>query len=167
MGKANKENNIVKKSNNILTNLAIYLHNNIQAVNNSKLFAGLMIITLNIVSKFANFKLSKTLESYFKFSFSRQILIFVIAWMGTRDIYTSLVITIFFVIITEYLFHEESSFFVMPETFKDYHITLLENENSHEKVSEDDIKKARSVLKKAKEQDLIKEDEEDYKSYSF
>jgi uncharacterized membrane protein len=56
----------------------------------------------------------------------------------------------------------------MPETFKDYHITMLENESSPEKVSEDDIKKARTILKKAKEQELIvDEDEEDYQSFSF
>ena len=69
-----------------------------------------MIITLNIVSKFANFKLSKSLEAYFKYTFSRQILVFAIAWMGTRDIYIALIIMILFVICTEYLFHEESHF---------------------------------------------------------
>jgi len=155
MGKSNKAQ---KQSKNILTQLLIYLHNNVQAVNNSKIFAGLMIITLNIVSKFANFKLSKTLESYFKFTFSRQILVFAIAWMGTRDIYIALIITIIFVIITEYLFHEESSFFILSEEFRDHHISLLENET--EKITDEDIQKAKNILKKAKEQQLIKEEEE-------
>jgi hypothetical protein len=157
MGKSNKAQ---KQSNNILTRLVIYLHNNIQAINNSKIFAGLMIITLNIVSKFANFKLSKTLESYFKFTFSRQILVFAIAWMGTRDIYIALIITIVFIIFTEYLFHEESNFFILSEEFRDHHISLLENENETEKVTYEEIQKAKNILKKAKEQNLIKEQEE-------
>jgi hypothetical protein len=157
--------NSKKQSKNILTQLLTYLHNNIQAINNSKIFAGLMIITLNIVSKFANFKLSKTLESYFKFTFSRQILVFVIAWMGTRDIYIALIITMFFVIITEYLFHEESHFFVLSEDFRDYHISLLENENSTEKVTEEEVKKAKIILEKAKEQNMIQDNE--FKSHSF
>ena len=111
-----------------------------------------MIITLNIVSKFANFKLSKTLESYFKYTFSRQILVFVIAWMGTRDIYIALVITLIFVILTEYLLHEESNYFILSNDFKDYHISLLDNETSGDKITEEDIKKAKDVLEKANNQ---------------
>lgn len=160
-----KTNNKQKQSKNTLTQLFSYLHNNIQAINNSKIFAGIMIITLNIVSKFANFKLSKTLEAYFKFTFSRQVLVFAIAWMGTRDIYVALLITIVFIILTDYLFHEDSHFFVLSEDFRDYHISLLENENSGEKVTEDDIKKAKLILEKAKQQNIIEENE--YQSHSF
>jgi len=152
------------KKQNTLTKLLLYLHNNIQAVNNSKIFAGLMIITLNIVSKFANFKLSKTLESYFKYTFSRQILVFAIAWMGTRDIYVAAFITLLYVIVTEYLFHEDSNMFVLSEDFRDKHISMLENDTG-EKVTEEDITKAKNVLKKAKEQKLIKDD--GYIGHSF
>lgn len=144
--------NVKKIKGNFLTQTVSYMHNQIQLLNSSKIFAGLMIITLNIVSKFANFKLSKTLESYFKYTFSRQILVFAIAWMGTRDIYIALIITFIFVICTEYLFHEDSQFFILPKDFKDYHISLLENENFTERVTEEDIKKAKEVLKRAEEQ---------------
>jgi hypothetical protein len=138
-----------------ISKLFSYLHDNIQAINNSKIFAGLMIITLNIVSKFANIRLSKTLEAYLKFTFSRQILVFAIAWMGTRDIYIAFFITVVFVILTEYLLHEDSMFFVLPEEFKDYHISLLENENSSDTVTEEDIRKAKEVLERAKRQKMI------------
>jgi hypothetical protein len=152
-----------KKSKNSFMEFFNFLHDNVQAINNSKIFAGLMIITLNIVSKFANFKLSKTLESYFKYTFSRQILVFAIAWMGTRDIYIALFITLVFIVLTEYLFHEESMFFILPEEFKDYHISLLENENnpndiSEEDITDEDIKKCQLILKKAKEKGLIKKE---------
>lgn len=136
-----------------LTQLLSYLHDNVQAINNSKIFAGLMIITLNIVSKFVTIKLSKTLEAYLKFTFSKQILIFTIAWMGTRDIYIALFITIVFVIATDHLLHEDSTFFIMTEEFKDYHIDLLENEDTNKDiVSEEDIQKAKMVLEKARKQ---------------
>jgi len=141
-----------KAKENSLTKLAMYMHNHIQTINNSKIFAGLMIITLNIVSKFANFKLSKTLESYFKYTFSRQILVFVIAWMGTRDIYIALIITVIFVILTEYLFHEESNYFILSDDFKDYHISLLDSETNGDNITEEDIKKAKDVLERAKNQ---------------
>ena len=47
-----------------------YVNNNITSLNNSKIFAGLMIIILNIASKFVTIKLSKTMESYLKHTFS-------------------------------------------------------------------------------------------------
>ena len=143
---------------NSFTKFFSFIHDHVQAINNSKIFAGLMIITLNIVSKFANIKLSKTLESYLKYTFSRQILVFAIAWMGTRDIYIALFITVIYVILTEYLLHEESMFFVMPEEFKDYHISLLENEGAGDNITMEDVVKAKAVLEKAKERGILKDD---------
>jgi len=166
MGRKNKQLK-QQQSKNILTQLVSYLHNNIQAINNSKIFAGLMIITLNIVSKFANFKLSKTLESYLKFTFSRQILVFAIAWMGTRDIYIALMITAVFVVVTEYLFHEDSRFFVLSEEFKDYHISMLENERNNDNITDDDIKRAQGILARAKELNLIQDGDSGLKGYSL
>lgn len=166
MGRKNKQLK-QQQSKNILTQLVSYLHNNIQAINNSKIFAGLMIITLNIVSKFANFKLSKTLESYLKFTFSRQILVFAIAWMGTRDIYIALIITAVFVVVTEYLFHEDSRFFVLSEEFKDYHISMLENERNNDNITDDDIKRAQGILARAKELNLIQDGDSGLKGYSL
>jgi hypothetical protein len=143
------------KLNSTIYKLFSYVHNHVQAINNSKIFAGLMIITLNIVSKFVNIKLSKTMEAYLKFTFSRQILVFAIAWMGTRDIYIALLITILFVILTEHLFHEESMFFVFPEEFRDRHIEMLENEGNDKTITEEDVRKATEVLEKAKKQNKM------------
>jgi hypothetical protein len=139
------------------------VNNHVQTINNSKIFAGLMIIILNIASRFVNLKLSKNVELYLKHTFSKQILVFAIAWIGTRDIYIALFITLIFVVLTEYLLHEDSMFFVLPEEFKDYHMSLLENENNpndilEDEITEEAIKKCQSILKKAKEKGLIKKD---------
>jgi hypothetical protein len=151
---------MVKKSKTSpVQSLFTYLHNGIQSLNNSKIFAGLMIITLNIVSKFVNIKLGKTLESYLKFSFSRQILIFAIAWIGTRDIYIALFITFFFVLLTEFLLHEDSHFFILSKETKEHYCNLLDN--PPEIVSEEDIKKANDILERAKKQDNKEVDQND------
>ena len=134
------------KDDSTLLYIVNYFHNHIQALNNSKVFAGLMIISLNIVSRFVNIKLGKTLESYLKHSFSKQILVFTIAWMGTRDIYVALFITICFIAIAEFLLHEDSKFFILSEDTRDHYINLLE---SNEKVTEEDIKHAKDILEKA------------------
>jgi hypothetical protein len=136
-----------------------YLHANIQRINDSKIFAGLMIITLNIVSKYVNIGLSKSMESYLKYTFSRQLLVFSIAWMGTRDIYIAFFITFIFTLCAEYLFNEDSVFCVLSEDFQDYHSTLSENDkNNSEKVTDDEIQKAKDVLDKAKRQNKITDD---------
>lgn len=130
------------------SNLVNYLHNNVSALNNSKLFAGLMIIILNISSKFVTIKLSKTMESYLKYTFSRDILIFAIAWMGTREIYIAFIITLVFIIVMDFILNEESAFCCLTEQFTNYHIGLLEDTP----VTEEEIKKAKEVLERAEKQ---------------
>jgi hypothetical protein len=147
-----------------LRGILSYLNNQVQVVNNSKIFAGLMIITLNIVSKFVNIKLSRTMEAYLKFSFSRSILVFAIAWMGTRDIYIALFITAVFIVVTEYLLHEDSSFFVLSEDFRDYHLNMLDQGQ----VTMEEVNRAKEVLERAKLQGLIdKTDNSSFQGFAF
>jgi len=102
------------------------VHNNVTMLNGSKIFAGIMIIVLQISSRFVTIRLSKTMETYLKYTFSKQILIFAIAWMGTRDIYIALSIAIIFSLITDVLCNEESNYCMLPNNFKEYHIQLAE-----------------------------------------
>ena len=119
-----------------------------------------MIIVLNIVSRFVNINLSKSVESYLKYTVSRQLLVFSIAWMGTRDIYIATFITVCFIILSEYLFNEDSALCILSEDFQDYHNTVLENNKENEnKVSDDEIKKAKAVLEKAGMQNIGKDKE--------
>lgn len=134
---------------NSITEIFEFLHNYIKRVNDSKIFAGLMIITLNIVSRFVTIKLSKSMESYLKYTFSKYLLVFTIAWMGTRDIYIAFTIMLIYIIIVDYLLDDDSMFCVLPEEFKSYHQTLLENDGKEE-ITEDDIKNAEKILEKAK-----------------
>ena len=102
------------------------INDNVTMLNGSKIFAGIMIIVLQISSRFVTIRLSKTMESYLKYTFSKQILIFAIAWMGTRDIYIALIIAVIFSFISDVLCNEESQYCMLPNTFKDYHIQLAE-----------------------------------------
>jgi hypothetical protein len=110
-----------------------------------------MILTLNISSKFVNLKISKSIESYLKNTFSRQLLVFAIAWMGTRDIYVSILFSFIFIFFVDYLFNENSAFCCLPEQFTNYHLNLLENDSYHncEHFSKEDVEKAISILEKA------------------
>ena len=61
------------------------------------------MITLNIASRFVTLRISKSMESYLKFTLSRDILIFCIVWMGSREIYIALLFTILFNFVVDYL----------------------------------------------------------------
>jgi hypothetical protein len=126
-----------------------FVHDHIMNINNSKLFAGLMIITLNIASKFVTFKLGKTAETYLKYTFSRQILVFAMAWMGTRDIYVAAGLTIIFIILFDFLFNENSMFCVLPNDFKEYYENVAQE---HAEVTHEDYMKAQATVEKYTEQ---------------
>jgi hypothetical protein len=126
-----------------------FINNSVATMNNSKIFAGFMIIILNISSKFVTIRLSKSMESYLKYTFSRNVLVFAMAWMGTRDIMTAGFITVLFALCTEYLFNEDSRFCCLTKDFRDYHIEKFENG-----VSEDDYNNAMKIVAKYEEQHL-------------
>jgi hypothetical protein len=88
-------------------------------LNDNKFFAGVIMLTMNIGSKYVSIELSKTQENYIKYSLGRQILVFAILWMGTRDIFTSLVLTAIFILLADYLFNENSKFCLIPSKYKE------------------------------------------------
>jgi len=126
------------------------INDQVHVLNNSKIFAGIMIIILNISSRFVNIKLSKTIESYLKHSFSKQILVFAIAWMGSRDIYIALTIAILFIILTEFILNEESSYCCLSESFQNYHLNL--DKDGDGVISKDEIEQAQKILEKIAKQ---------------
>lgn len=85
------------------------------------------------------------MESYLKHTFSRNILIFCIAWMGSREIYVALIITVMCILLLDFVCNESSGYCMLPESFTNYHVSLLEND----KPSAEDVKKAKEVLEKA------------------
>jgi hypothetical protein len=99
-------------------------------LNESKIFAGLMIVILNIASKFVNFKFGPTAEKYLKYTFSRQILVFAMTWMGTRDIYIATIITLVFILFFDVLFNEDSRFCILPDNLKEYYQNLDKEEQT-------------------------------------
>jgi hypothetical protein len=151
-----------------------YLHDTITRINQSKIFAGIMIIVLNIASRFVTIKLSKSMESYFKYTFSKQLLIFAIAWMGTRDIYIALIITGLFTLVMDCLLNEECSICMLPKNFTNYHIELSKEKeeeaqqpemkkdkqkvdsSEEEQISDAQIKEAKETLEKAQAQKQAK-----------
>ena len=124
-------------------------------LNNSKFFAGLVMIMLNIGSKYVTVELSKSQEAYLKNSVGRQLLIFAISWMGSRDILIALALTAIFTVLTDHLFNEESPMCVIPMKYRQFEEVLDLDKN--EEVTDDEIAKATEILAKAKKREQRKE----------
>ena len=135
---------------NIFFNSIDFIHNHILFLNNSKFFAGVVMILLNVGSKFIAIQFSKSTEEYLKMNVTKQILVFAMAWMGTRDIYTALVLTAVFTILSDHVFNEESPYCCVPEKYRI--LSTLINTNKDDEVSEQEINDAIAVLEKAKKE---------------
>jgi len=142
-----------------------YLNHHIMYLNNSKFFAGVVMILLNIGSKFITIQFSKSTEEYMKYTISKQLLVFAMAWMGTRDIYTALGLTAIFTILSEYLFNEESHLCMVPHKYRILHKLVDTNEDGV--VSEPELAAAIAVMEKAKREKQRKEQKESYKKFDF
>lgn len=131
-----------------LQNFFYWINHHIVSLNSSKFFAGMIIILINIGSKFITVQFSKSTEEYLKYTVSKQILIFGMAWMGTRDIYAALGMTAILTILSDYLFNEESTLCVIPHKYRVLHKLIDTNNDGH--VSEIEINNAISILEKAR-----------------
>ena len=130
-----------------------YIHDHVLFLNSSRFFAGVVMILLNIGSKFISVQFSKSAEEYLKFTITKQILVFAMAWMATRDIYTSLVLTAVFVVLSEFLFNEESTFCIVPHNYRV--LNKLMDTNNDGVVSHEELNQAIQILEKAKKEKQI------------
>jgi hypothetical protein len=118
--------------------------------------------------------MSKTMEAYLKVSFSKYILIFIVAWMGTRDIYIAFTVMVLYIIFIDYILNDDSSLCVLPNSFKEEQLILSENfENNNtntatpattctcdsdkvpDNITSKDIVKSQNILAKAKLENRI------------
>ena len=124
------------------------------SLNDSKFFAGIVMLIMNIGSKYAIIELSHTQESYLKYTLGRLLLIFSILWIGTRDIFISLILTAVFVVLVDYLFNENSKYCIIPQKYKEL------REELGEKVTQQQVNEAIYTLKKARKNKESKENDD-------
>ena len=122
------------------------------------------MILLNIGSKFISIQFSKSTEEYLKMNITKQILVFSMAWMGTRDIYTALVLTAVFTILSDHLFNEESPYCIVPEKYRI--LNTLIDINQDGVVSEQEINAAIAILEKAKKEKTKKEQKNSFLTFN-
>ena len=174
MGKANKKSPVASPPGhpvlkpvkiNSFMSLFHYLHDHITYLNSSKFFAGIVMIMLNIGSKFISIQFSKSTEEYLKYSITKQLLVFAMAWMGTRCIYTAIMLTAAFVILSDHLFNEESDFCVVPHNYRILH--KLVDTNGDGLVSDTELNAAIMTLEKAKREKQRKKQKDAFSKFNY
>ena len=122
----------------------------IYKINNSKFLAGIVMLLLNVGSKYIELGLSKTQEQALRNALTRELLIFSIIFMGTHDVLLSILMTAAFVILSQYLFNDQSKYCIIPVRMRK--IKRYIDINDDKVISEDEEKKALEILRKAKKQ---------------
>ena len=126
------------------------INNSINTLNSSTFFAGIMMICLNIGSRYIQLNLDESTESYIKYALTKEIMVFTISWMATRNIYMSLGLTAVFIVLADFIMNEKSRYCLLPKKFIR---SRRMNELVDNKIlSEKEINDALEVLEKAKVQ---------------
>jgi hypothetical protein len=113
----------------------------ISHLNQNNLFLGLSIIMMNIGSRYIQLELSNSHKKFLSSKLGQYLLLFIIVFTATRDIFMSFIVTIIFVVLVLNLFHENSKYYILPKSFTD-----LDTNNDGE-ISPEEIKQAYLRLK--------------------
>ena len=128
----------------------VKLFNNklLQLLNDSKFTAGISMLMLNIGSKYISIGLTDSQEAYLTSNLARQILIFSVAFIGTRDVVTSLILMVLFILFADYIFNENSNLCLLPKSLKKIKKQIDIDKDGI--ISEKELNDAIYVLTKAK-----------------
>ena len=118
-------------------------------IGTNKLLIGVFMIFMNIGSRYIELRLTKGQEMILK-NIAREVLIFTIAFVATKDLILSFIITSIFIILANFVFNEKCKFCILPDKYKN--LASLLDSNKDNIISENEINKAYDTLKKARGQ---------------
>lgn len=111
-----------------------FLLSTIHSLNNSKYFAGMLILLLNLGSRFLVMELSESQEQLLSNQIIRRFVIFTVVFVSTRDILVSLIVTAVFIVLVSGIFNENSRYCIVTKPVI-------------QQVTHDDYKEAKKVIK--------------------
>ena len=145
--------------------LLSYQRISFQCIDN--MFYGLkiiLIILLNLGSKFIDLRLNDFHENVLLNTIGRELMIFAIAFVGTRDIYVALVLSSLFIILNDYLLNQDSTICIIPPKYR-VEMKKAVDTNDDDRVDDQEIKQAISILNQARKQKIEKTQREAYMTF--
>lgn len=104
MVKKNKITDYLTSFNNFFVNLS-----------STKYFAGISILIVNLSSRYLDTELSKKQKEFLSGTYIKKIIIFFVCYLGSRDIKTSLLLTLIYIIIVNGLLNETSDYYIFTK----------------------------------------------------
>ena len=105
------------------------------SLNQSKYFAGIMMILLNLGSRFLVSELSETQEQFLNNVIIRRFVVFTIAFIATRDVIVAFILTGVFVVLVSNLFNENSNYCIIGKSKRLF-----------KKISKNDYARAKKII---------------------
>ena len=103
-------------------------------LSNSKLFSGCIMLLTNIGGKYLAQEMPSNIEKLFQNNFLlRNLVLFSVFFMATRDIKISILLSFLFFIIIKYFMNEKSTFCLLKNT-------------EHKKITEKEYIKAKEIV---------------------
>ena len=125
----------------------------LQKLNRSKYFLGFFIIFLNLSSKFITIRLNDYHEQFMRDTIGRELMIFGICFVGTRDILVALVMSSLFIVLNDFLFNDKSAFCIIPKRYR-HKMKAAIDTNKDDKIDTNEIKRAIEILNRANKQKI-------------
>jgi len=81
----------------------------LMSLNSNPYFIGMMMLLLNFGGRFLSMEMSKGQEQFFQNTWVRRFLIFIVIFVGTRNVFVAFWMSLFIILCVGYLFNENSS----------------------------------------------------------
>ena len=83
-------------------------------LSSNKYVLGIMILLINLGARYIGNELNEFSHKVLNHKFARRFLIFLVIWMGTRDLVCALILTTAFILISNTLLNEQSNYCIVP-----------------------------------------------------
>uniref|UniRef100_A0A6C0JX29 EF-hand domain-containing protein n=1 Tax=viral metagenome TaxID=1070528 RepID=A0A6C0JX29_9ZZZZ len=119
-------------------------------LNTNTYFAGITMLILNIGSKYIDLGFTKTQEQVIREAIARELIIFSILFVATKNVMVSILMTASFTILSRYLINENSSYCIMSSYMSRLSNAIDTNEDGV--ITKKEEEEAIHILEKAKRQ---------------
>jgi hypothetical protein len=109
-------------------------------LNNSKYFVAIMMLFLNLGSRYISMELSQLHEDFLSNAFIRRFLVFTVVFIATRDVKVALISTAVFIVLVSGIFNEDSKYCILPMV------------NDPQKINKKEYYYAQSIVEKYNKQ---------------
>ncbi len=99
-------------------------------INSNKIFTGIIMILMNLGSKYISLDIPLSIENIFKKKEFRIFFVFCVVFISTHDFKISILITLLFILFFKFLLNDNSSMCLLTEKYKNIEVTDKEYQNA-------------------------------------